>query len=142
MIHRSWPATLDSLTSIQDYIQHHAVQAGVQTQQIFSIQLIVDEVIANITNYAYPHTDSGMITIGIEFSKDTFSISFSDDGPPFNPLDATPPDITESIDDREIGGLGIFMVRQMADKIEYNRHDNKNSLTVMINIMAESSSRR
>lgn len=141
MTHHSWPATLDSLTSIQDYIQHHAVLAGVHAKQAFSIQLIVEEVIANIVNHAYRNTDSGIITIGVEFSGDTVSISFSDTGPPFDPLGATLPDITEGIDERDIGGLGILMVIKMADGIEYHRRDNKNILTVTINMMAASSRR-
>ncbi len=142
MIHHSWPATLDSLTSIQDYIQHHVVLAGIHAKQAFSIQLIVEEVIVNIISHAYRNTDPGIITIGIEFSGDTVSISFSDTGPPFDPLGATPPDITEGINERSVGGLGILMVTQMADGIEYHRCDNKNILTVMINMMAASSSRR
>ncbi|MFK5954311.1 MAG: ATP-binding protein, partial [Desulfobacterium sp.] len=139
MLHHSWPATLDSLTSIQNYIQHHTVLAGVHVKQAFSIQLIVEEVIANIINHAYRNTDSGIITIGVEFPGDTVSISFSDTGPPFDPLGAAPPDITEDIEERNIGGLGILMVTQMADRIEYHRRDNKNILTVRIKMMPSSS---
>ncbi len=134
MTQNRWPATLNSLASIQAFIETTAAQAGLDTSNSPSISLIVEEIIVNIISHAYKDTDTGIITIGLEPTKEALSISFSDTGPPFNPLKADPPDITKAIDEREIGGLGLFMVMQMADEIKYSRHDNQNILTVTIHM--------
>ena len=128
---------MESLASIQSFIEKTAAQAGLDTVFSPSIPLIVEEIIVNIISHAYKDTDAGTITIEIEPAKDALSISFSDTGPPFNPLQADPPDITKTIEEREIGGLGLFLVTQIADDIKYSRHDNQNILTVTIHMSKE-----
>ena len=66
--------------------------------------------------------------------SDTVRLIFSDNGKPYNPLDANEPDITASAEERSIGGLGIFMVRKMMDNVEYMYKDGQNVLTLMMKV--------
>ena len=134
MIYKTWPATLKSLKPVQDFIDALAVEAGAGGKQLLSIRLIVEEVVVNIITYAYPKDDSGEIGVEFQASGNEITISFTDTGPPFDPLNASAPDIKQSIVDRRVGGLGIFMVRQIADDVRYLRCDNRNILSVKLNL--------
>jgi len=137
MIRDTWPATLNSLTPIQTFIQKHATLASLQTTRLPAIHVIVEEIVVNIINHAYKNTESEKISIEFSCLNNTLTLSFSDTGPPFDPLTADAPDTTKNVDERDIGGLGLFMVTQMADEIKYNRNDNKNILTIIMNMAKE-----
>ena len=132
MIHNTWPAALASLESIQTFIAEHVSQAGLDIRCFPSLPLIVEEIIVNIITHAYKDTDAGIIAIELKLLPDRICISFSDRGHPFDPLALEPPDITMTIEERDIGGLGLFMVKQMADEIKYHRHHDKNLLTITL----------
>ena len=93
------------------------------------IELAVDEVLANIAMYAYPES-SGTATMRFCCTDRTAEIVFIDSGIPYNPLENPEPDVTLPAEKRKIGGLGIFLVRKMADEVLYRREDGKNVLTV------------
>ncbi|SLM32857.1 Predicted anti-sigma F protein (E-sigma F) [Desulfamplus magnetovallimortis] len=134
MISSTWSATLDSLISMQEHVSSLAVEAGATAKQSLSISLIVEEIAVNIINYAYDTEESQTITIEFDKDSDHIYISFIDTGYAFDPLSAEEPDTTKDLNDRQIGGLGLFLVKQMADDIKYNRCDNKNILTVTLNL--------
>ena len=95
------------------------------------IDVAIDEIFANIANYAYPNGD-GKATVRYEPTKDPngIQITFIDSGIPFNPLEAKEPDTTLSAEEREIGGLGIFMVRKSMDDVQYEYKDRHNILRI------------
>lgn len=134
MKHEKWPATLESLNAIRDFVEAFAVKAGVSPGKIMSVHLIVEELVVNIINYAYPKDDLGEIGIGIRISGNKILLSFIDTGFSFDPLKVGNPDIHQDVMEREIGGLGIFMVKKMADDVHYARKDGKNILTVTLNL--------
>ena len=94
------------------------------------INIVFDEIYANIVNYS--KATLAQISYSIEGGK--LRITFTDDGIPYNPLEAAEPDTTLSAEEREIGGLGIFMVRKMTESMEYEYKDNKNILTLTITL--------
>ncbi len=130
MTYRIWPAELKSLKPIQDFIEPLALKAGVSNKKLLSISLIVEEIVVNIIKHAYPKADSGEIGIDFRSSENEISIFFMDRGIPFDPMDTAAPDIKKSIVERKVGGLGIFMVRKIADDVSYIRCGNQNILTV------------
>ncbi|MBF0201522.1 MAG: ATP-binding protein [Desulfamplus sp.] len=132
---QTWPAKITSLDSIQEFIASVAQEAGVDSKRSVSITLIVEEIAVNIINYAYKDDEPGDITVSVDFTPlgEEISISFADTGTPFNPLEKEPPDINQDIMERRIGGLGIFMVREIADDVTYTRCCSKNILTVKVN---------
>lgn len=100
-----------------------------QDDLIFKIRLSIEEVIENIVQYAYDN-GSGFLEVGTQVEDGVLFIHFIDAGTPFNPLDKPDPDISLSAEDRPIGGLGIFISKQMMDKIEYEYKDGCNVLTM------------
>lgn len=98
---------------------------------LFKIRLSVEEAVENVVRYAYSG-GIGWLEAGTEMSKDglELSISLRDAGTPFNPLEREDPDVTASAEDRDIGGLGIFLCKQMMDSIEYRYDDGCNILTM------------
>ena len=97
--------------------------------------IAIDEVFSNITHYAY-HPSVGSATVKIEVIEEPMSvvITFIDGGTPYNPLEKEDPDITLSAEEREIGGLGIFMVKKSMDSIDYEYKDGQNILRIKKNI--------
>ena len=126
------PATLESLSGFIHEITRCAREAGFGEHKAGVIELAVEEAIVNIIKYSYT-ADKGTIsaTCG-EDSEGGFNIKIVDSGPPFNPLMKDTPDTEASIEDRAVGGLGIFFIKKMADSVDYRREDNKNILTITI----------
>ncbi len=96
----------------------------------FQIDTAVEEIFVNIASYAYP-SGEGNADISISLSDDRIlCIRFSDNGIPFDPLSKEDPDVTLSAEERKIGGLGIYMVKKMMDKVEYEYKEKCNILTL------------
>lgn len=95
------------------------------------LDMISEEIFANITFYAYPK-NNGMIYVSIDNSNNEITLKFEDEGIPYNPLEKPDPDITLPPEERPLGGLGIFMVKEMAKNISYERTNDKNILTIKI----------
>jgi sigma-B regulation protein RsbU (phosphoserine phosphatase) len=93
--------------------------------------VVIDELLMNIISYAY--LDDGKHDIGfkVELSADRLKVSMVDDGIPFNPLGVETPNTELSIEEREIGGLGIHLIRKMMDRVSYRRRIDKNVITVV-----------
>lgn len=100
------------------------------SQISYAIHLVCEELVVNVVSYAYENEADGFLTIRIDKTDDTLSIQFVDGGVAFNPLEKEQPDTTLALEDREIGGLGIFLTKQMMDEVTYQRVDNENVLTI------------
>ena len=98
-------------------------------KQRFAIEEAVEEIFVNISKYAYyPKIGEALIKVNLE--KDYIEITFIDSGIEYNPLEKEDPDINLSVDDRPIGGLGIFMVKNLMDEVKYKYEDNHNILII------------
>ena len=95
------------------------------------LDMISEEIFANITFYAYPQTN-GIINVSIDNKDGEITLKFEDEGIPYNPLEKPDPDITLPPEERPLGGLGIFMVKEMAKDITYQRYENKNILIIKV----------
>lgn len=93
------------------------------------LRLACEEIVMNVTSYAYPEETDGFLDITIQ-KADRISIRFEDGGVPFNPLEHEDPDTTLSWDERPIGGLGIFLICSTMDDVRYAYEDHKNVLTI------------
>ena len=96
------------------------------------LDIAVEELFVNIANYAYV-PDTGKATIRLEINEEPLSVSitFIDNGVPYDPLAKADPDITLSAEERAIGGLGIFMVKKSMDDMFYEYKDSQNVLTIV-----------
>lgn len=95
------------------------------------IDIAVEEIFVNIARYAY-YPDTGKVSIAIAFESEPLSavLTFTDQGVPYNPLSKEDPDISLSAEEREIGGLGIFMAKKSMDHMSYEYKDGSNILTL------------
>lgn len=123
-------AIMDNYDSCISFIEEQLQQAGFDNKTIIKVVTACEEIIVNVMNYAYSPQE-GELDITFEEDIDAVKITFIDNGNPFNPLASPDADITLPIDQREIGGLGILMVKKFMDDVNYEYKDNKNILTVM-----------
>jgi sigma-B regulation protein RsbU (phosphoserine phosphatase) len=121
-------AKIENLNTVLDFIAGELKVAGCPAKLQTKVKIAVEEIFTNIAHYAYaPNT--GGVAIRIT-SGDEIVIEFEDEGKPYNPLEKEDPDITAGVEKREMGGLGIFMVKNIMDTVEYQREGNKNILRI------------
>lgn len=119
-----------SRSAVDDFARSIAARLELVPKIANKINIIFDEIYANIFNYSGAKTSS--VSYSIENKK--LYLTFADDGVPYNPLEAEDPDVTLSAKERTIGGLGIFIVKNMAEDMEYCHDDGKNILKIVINL--------
>jgi sigma-B regulation protein RsbU (phosphoserine phosphatase) len=98
------------------------------------MSVVFDELLGNIINYAYTDEKEHAIEVKAEFYGERLTVTIEDDGIPFNPLEKETPDTDLPLEERQIGGLGIHLVRNLMDKVTYQRRIDKNRLTLVKNI--------
>ncbi len=94
------------------------------------VLLAIEELVTNCIEYGYDDADEHTIVIVLSIRDGNLTMDVIDDGRPFDPLTAPPPDFSLEVQDRPIGGLGIYLLRKLADHISYERHDGTNRLTL------------
>ncbi len=97
------------------------------------LDMCAEEIFANVAFYAYPDAP-GNIEAKLQKTNGRIILEFKDSGTAYNPLERPDPDITLPPEERPLGGLGIFMIKEMADEISYKREDDKNILTLIFNV--------
>ena len=126
------PAKLDALDQVLAFIDTELECHSCSMKAQMQIDIAVEEIYVNIAHYAYSPGQEGDATIRCTVGGNPLqvTIQFMDHGVPYNPLKKQDPDTTLSAEDRDIGGLGIFMVKKSMDNIEYEYKDGKNILTI------------
>lgn len=105
--------------------------AGLAAEALGRLELVAEEVLVNICRYAYP-TGSGSIVVRTWPEPGSLTVEFVDQGVPFDPCSLTAPDLTQSVEERSVGGLGIFLVRRLADELGYERRADTNVMRVTV----------
>jgi serine/threonine-protein kinase RsbW len=103
---------------------------GLATDDINAINLLLDEIVINIIAHGYDDALEHQILVNLALESDVLSIRIEDDGRPFNPLEAPAPNLDLPIEERAIGGLGIFIARSIADQMQHDRENGRNVLTI------------
>jgi anti-sigma regulatory factor (Ser/Thr protein kinase) len=129
-------ADIKSLDEVMAFTEKVVDGRSLRLQNQLSIA--VEEIFVNIANYSYEnHCSAGDAIITVVMDGDNFTITFKDCGVPYNPLLRDDPDIFSPLESREIGGLGIFMVKKLVDSLEYRYEDGMNILTIQKNMSEE-----
>ncbi|MDO4960951.1 MAG: ATP-binding protein [Eubacteriales bacterium] len=146
-------AVVQNSNTALDFIHDELEQYKCSPRTLYMLDLAIEELFVNIANYGYPDGNIGSVTITSEIRKTasllpefinasgtpeaadpedsyTIRIQFIDDAIPYNPLAHEDPDISLSAEERNIGGLGIFLVKKYMDKVEYKYLDNRNVFTI------------
>jgi anti-sigma regulatory factor (Ser/Thr protein kinase) len=108
----------------------HTPEVASCKKEFSTLRLICEELVVNVVDYAYPEEAEGYLDIEIEREEDSILIRFKDGGTPFNPLAREMPDITLPLEERRIGGLGIFLTVKKMDEVFYDYVNNENVLTI------------
>ena len=117
-----------SISEVSDFFDNCLEEFMIPLRVGYSLKVVTDEIYSNIVYY------SGANKAEILFRNDADKITliFQDDGKPYNPLEAEEPDITAGIEDRKIGGLGLFMVKKMAESVQYEYAAGRNCMIVVL----------
>lgn len=103
-----------------------AVQQGVPVPVRRSVQVVLDDLLANVVQHGLGGRPGGEATVEVALTGGAVVVTIADNGPPFDPFARAAPDTTLSIEERQIGGLGIHLVRQMMDEVSYERREDRN----------------
>ena len=124
-------ASDDNLSQVMEFVDGQLEELDCPMKIQMKIDIDVEELFVNIAHHAYA-SETGDAEIGFEASEDRSSvtITFADSGVPYDPLAKSDPDITLSAEERQIGGLGIYMVKKSMDKVEYEHTDGRNILKI------------
>ena len=128
-------ATVENIETVTDFVneQLEAMDCPIKAQM--QIDIAINELFGNIAHYAY-NPEIGQATVRVEVAEDPLAvvITFIDNGTPYDPLKKDDPDVTLSAEERDIGGLGIYMVKKSMDEISYEYQDGTNILKIKKNI--------
>jgi serine/threonine-protein kinase RsbW len=126
------PAKIDQLRGLIRFVIDHARMQGFSLEKIEEIELMAEEVLVNVINYAYPKTEGSVEVYCHPDANDRLVIRVTDQGIPFDPMSVPRPDLSQGIEGRKAGGLGVLLVRELADEVKYVRDGQNNILTLTI----------
>jgi serine/threonine-protein kinase RsbW len=129
------PATLESLARVSDFISDATARAGLDDHAAWQVQLAVDEAATNIIQHAYAASQPGNIELSWRVNGVEFAVTLRDRGRRFNPADVPPPDITAPLEERQSGGLGIYLMSRLMDNVSFGydeQHGNTLTMTKRI----------
>ena len=124
---------------LTEFIEVLCEELGLDTMLTFNLNLVLEEAVTNVIMYAYPQNEDHTMTLKAwtEQSDNVLSFELKDQGKPFNPIEEAPEvDTTLSADERQIGGLGIFLINKIMDEVAYRYEGGSNILTMKKNINA------
>ena len=121
---------IEELTSLAGQIDNLAEEWELSPALTMNINLVIEEAVSNIIFYAFKDKLKHEIKISISLENNRLTIIITDNGIPFNPLEQQQPDISLPAGERPVGGLGIFLISQIMDEMNYERNKNENILTL------------
>jgi serine/threonine-protein kinase RsbW len=125
------PTTLDSLARISDFIIDATSRAGLDDHAAWQVQLAVDEASTNIIQHGYDNTAPGEIELGWRVDGNQLVVTLRDRGRRFNPDDVPAPDITSPLEERQAGGLGLYLMGRLMDTVQFEFDDQQGNLLTM-----------
>ena len=120
-----------ALQQIDEAVEGFGVEQDWPPPLLFQVRVVLEELAINVISYGF-ESGGNLFEVVLRSAPDRLVIECSDDSWPFNPLTDSPaPDVEAALEDRNVGGLGIHLVRTMMDEVEYERKDGKNCLTLV-----------
>jgi serine/threonine-protein kinase RsbW/sigma-B regulation protein RsbU (phosphoserine phosphatase) len=113
-----------------DAVESFGTHAGLSPDLTYRLTLSLDEIVSNVIRHGYSDTNDHVVEVRLSIHDGVVTSVIEDDGHPYDPRESPEPDLSMPVEQRGPGGLGIFLVRQMMDSIDYARRDGKNVLTV------------
>lgn len=121
---------ISEISKLNEFVEEIGNEFSLTPDVVFNVNLVLEEAIVNVINYAYPKEKHESIYLSAQLHEGSIVFVLTDTGMKFDPTKAPEADITLSLEDRPIGGLGIFLIRQIMNEVSYERIDGKNVLTL------------
>ena len=126
-------AGVENLETLIQFVSNFARARKFPSERRIRIELAVEEALVNIFNHAYKENQTGDVKITCTFRDDAdLIVEIRDSGPPFDVHSLTDPDLNMDLSQRPIGGLGVFLMKKMADQVLYRREGDENILTLLV----------
>lgn len=121
---------ISEIGRLYEFIEEIGSEFSLSPEIVFNLNLVLEEAVVNIINYAYPKEEHQSIYLSARLHEGSIILVLTDTGKEFDPTAAPEADVTLSADERQIGGLGIFLIRQIMNEVKYERIEGKNVLTL------------
>lgn len=121
---------ISELNRVAAFVEEVGEELQLTPELVFNLNLVLEEAVSNIIYYAYPKQVEHEIVVQAELMDKSLVFTLTDSGKPFDPTQAEDADITLSGEERQIGGLGIFLIKQIMNEVEYQRVEGKNVFTL------------
>ena len=122
-------AEVESLSAFREFISDCCNRHNVPSETVFELKLAVDEACTNVIEHGYKGMDPGSIILSFRIESDRILVQLTDFGHVFEPAEAPKPDVKAALEDRPLGGLGLYLIYQMMDNIDYESSEDGNTLT-------------
>lgn len=126
-------ANFEYLDEIRDFVGDIAQSGGFNEKDVYNIQLATDEAASNIIEHSYEGVSDGVLEISCGVKKNTITIILTDHGKSFDPSDIPAPNLKADLSERQIGGLGLYLMRKLMNEVHYeaDQKNNRNTLTLI-----------
>lgn len=121
---------ISEISRLYEFIEELGNEFSLSPDIVFNLNLVLEEAVVNVINYAYPKEEHESIYLSARMHDGSIILVLTDTGKEFDPTAAPEADVTLSADERQIGGLGIFLIRQIMNEVKYERIEGKNVLTL------------
>ena len=124
-------ASTGQIATVRNFVAQHALSFGFSEHEVENIRLAVDEAFTNIIKHAYNYDSSRPVYIKLQFIGNMFSISLYDHGEPFDTSNYSIPNVQEQIKAKKRGGVGVYLIKQLMDSVNYNRNQGVNEIRMI-----------
>ena len=121
---------VNEVPMLGEWMEVTGEQLGLPMAAVFQLNLALEEAFVNVVDYAYPGKNGMPVQLNMDGTGETLTFTLIDEGEPFAPTTLDEPDTSLSAEERPIGGLGVFLVKQIMDEVRYERQGNRNILTM------------
>ena len=120
----------DQVDTVRKFFDEYSEENKLTEKTVHDIQMALDELLTNIVNYGYEDSDEHKIDVRFGINDDAVRVEIIDDSKPYNILEQENPDISLSVEDKPIGGLGIFLIKKLMSNVDYYTKEGKNHLVM------------
>jgi len=124
-------ASTEHLSDVREFVARYATNLGFKDQDIADIRLAVDEAYTNIIKHSYKNDENKSVDINLGYDTDEFWISLMDTGNAFDPSNYKKPNLRKKIKQKKRGGVGVYLIKQLMDEVEYLQKGSKNEIRMI-----------
>ncbi len=127
-----FPATFQSLDTVREFVGAVAREIGMDDSDVYAVQLAVDEACSNIIEHAYGGQNRGEIECTCETNDEALTIILRDHGQPFDPASIAAPNLSLGLHERQVGGLGLYLMRHLVDEIHFEAQGKAGNVLTLV----------